>query len=74
MYQKKSTADLPSGARWVYDHPFYLLLNLAVGGNWPGYPDATTTFPQTLTVDYVRVYSNYRISIIESRRQDRKIP
>jgi beta-glucanase (GH16 family) len=37
--------------------PFYLLLNLAVGGNWPGYPDATTVFPAELTVDYVRVYA-----------------
>jgi beta-glucanase (GH16 family) len=41
---------------WVYDHPFFLLINLAVGGNWPGYPDDTTVFPQFLTVDYVRVY------------------
>ena len=35
---------------------FYILLNLAVGGNWPGYPDSTTVFPQKLEVDYVRVY------------------
>ncbi len=41
---------------WVYDHPFFILLNLAVGGQWPGYPDATTQFPQRLVVDYVRVY------------------
>jgi beta-glucanase (GH16 family) len=41
---------------WVYDHPFFIILNLAVGGAWPGYPDETTTFPQTMTVDYVRVY------------------
>jgi beta-glucanase (GH16 family) len=46
----------PAGAKWVYDHPFFLLLNLAVGGNWPGPPDDTTQFPQRLTVDYVRVY------------------
>jgi beta-glucanase (GH16 family) len=56
-YATKGPADTPSGARWVYDHPFYLLLNVAVGGNWPGAPDSTTVFPQTLTVDYVRVYS-----------------
>ena len=48
--------DLPSGAKWVFDHPHFLLLNLAVGGEWPGDPDATTTFPQTLVVDWVRVY------------------
>jgi beta-glucanase (GH16 family) len=57
QYAVKTPADTPSGARWVYEHPFYLLLNVAVGGNWPGAPDATTVFPQTLTVDYVRVYS-----------------
>lgn len=51
-------ASLPAGAKWVFnDQPFFLLLNLAVGGGWPGYPDATTKFPQTLTVDYVRVYA-----------------
>ena len=43
---------------WVFDHPFFLILNLAVGGGWPGYPDKTSTFPQTLTVDYVRVYQH----------------
>ncbi len=53
--------DRPENARvadgmWVFDHPFFLLLNVAVGGNWPGNPDDTTTFPQTLLVDYVRVY------------------
>lgn len=42
--------------KWVFDHPFFLLLNVAVGGRWPGYPDASTVFPQTLQVDYVRVY------------------
>jgi len=33
-----------------------VLLNLAVGGFWPGYPDTTSTYPQRLVVDYVRVY------------------
>ena len=41
---------------WVFDKRFYMLLNLAIGGPWPGAPDATTTFPQTMEVDYVRVY------------------
>ncbi|HXA51555.1 MAG TPA: glycoside hydrolase family 16 protein [Candidatus Acidoferrum sp.] len=57
VYRRVTPADLPKGAAWVYDHPFFLLLNLAVGGNWPGYPDSTTQFPQRMTVDYVRVYS-----------------
>ncbi|MDD5377469.1 MAG: glycoside hydrolase family 16 protein, partial [Candidatus Gracilibacteria bacterium] len=36
--------------------PFYIILNLAVGGNWPGPPDQTTIFPQRMLVDWVRVY------------------
>jgi beta-glucanase (GH16 family) len=41
---------------WVFEHPFFVILNLAVGGAWPGNPDATTAFPQQMLVDYVRVY------------------
>jgi beta-glucanase (GH16 family) len=41
---------------WVFDHPFFLLLNLAVGGTWPGDPTAATAFPATMLVDYVRLY------------------
>ncbi|MEV0383287.1 lectin [Nonomuraea sp. NPDC050643] len=55
-YQRRTPADL-GGNRWVFDHPFFMIMNVAVGGYWPGYPDASTTFPQTLTVDYVRVYA-----------------
>lgn len=40
-----------------FQRSFYLILNVAVGGNWPGNPDASTNFPQSLFVDYVRVYS-----------------
>ena len=36
--------------------PFFLIFNVAVGGNWPGYPDASTTFPQKMIVDYVRIF------------------
>jgi beta-glucanase (GH16 family) len=46
-----------SGAGWVFDHPFYLILDLAVGGTQPGSPDATTTFPAQMLVDWVRVYT-----------------
>ena len=45
----------PPGA-WVFNHDFFIILNVAVGGNWPGSPDATTEFPQQMRVDYVRVY------------------
>jgi beta-glucanase (GH16 family) len=40
-----------------FDERFYILLNVAVGGNWPGEPDAATVFPATMEVDWVRVYS-----------------
>jgi beta-glucanase (GH16 family) len=48
--------DIPAGSDWVYNHPFFIILNLAVGGNWPGLPDDSSTFPQTMHIDYVRVY------------------
>ncbi len=41
---------------WPFDQDFHFILNIAVGGNWPGSPDATTVFPQIMEVDYVRVY------------------
>jgi beta-glucanase (GH16 family) len=50
-----SASDIAPGNLWNFNHPFYLLLNMAVGGNWPGSPDATTVFPATMSVDYVRV-------------------
>jgi len=48
--------SLSDHQRWVFDHPFFLILNIAVGGNFPGAPDSTTQFPQRMLVDYVRVY------------------
>jgi beta-glucanase (GH16 family) len=42
---------------WVFDHPFYIILNVAVGGNFPGSPNEETVFPQSMVVDYVRVYN-----------------
>jgi beta-glucanase (GH16 family) len=56
LFATRTPAELPPGTKWVYDHPYFLLLNVAVGGGWPGNPDETTVFPQTLLVDYVRVY------------------
>jgi beta-glucanase (GH16 family) len=46
-----------AGDSWVFDHPFYMLLNLAVGGEWPGSPDDETEFPSRMLIDYVRVYA-----------------
>jgi len=56
LYATRTPADLPKGTKWVYKHPFFLLLNVAVGGDWPGNPDSSSVFPQTMLVDYVRVY------------------
>jgi beta-glucanase (GH16 family) len=56
LYETRTPADVPGGGWWVYDHGFFLLLNVAVGGNWPGSPDWSTSFPQQMLVDYVRVY------------------
>jgi beta-glucanase (GH16 family) len=55
-YQTFTPASLSSGRRWVFDHPFFILLNVAVGGNYVGPPDGSTVFPQTMLVDWVRVY------------------
>jgi beta-glucanase (GH16 family) len=57
VYATRTVDDLPPSGTWVFDHPFFLLLDVAVGGNLPGPPDSTTTFPQEMIVDYVRVYA-----------------
>ncbi|WP_187280262.1 family 16 glycosylhydrolase [Streptomyces sp. IB2014 016-6] len=54
VFQTRTPADL-GGREWVFNKPFFLILNLAVGGYWPGDPNGSTPFPSTLTVDYVRV-------------------
>ncbi|AZB41113.1 glycosyl hydrolase family protein [Bacillus sp. FJAT-42376] len=55
-YSKNENAAAPYTYPAPFDRDFYLQLNLAVGGNWPGYPDSTTVFPSRMLVDYVRVY------------------
>jgi len=55
-YGRVTPGNLPRGTQWVFDHPFFLLLNVAVGGEWPGYPDTTTVFPQEMLVDWIRVW------------------
>jgi beta-glucanase (GH16 family) len=57
LYATFNRSHWPAGGAWVFDHPFFLILNVAVGGNWPGPPDTTTVFPQQMLVDYVRVYT-----------------
>jgi beta-glucanase (GH16 family) len=60
LYATFTPSRLPAGKKWVFDHPFYIILNVAVGGDWPGSPDSTSTFPQTMLVDYVRVYKRQK--------------
>lgn len=54
-YFSLAATDIPTTMLWNFNHPFFLLLDLAVGGTAPGSPDATTPFPATMSVDYVRV-------------------
>ena len=54
LYNQITPADVPG--EWVFNQPFYIILNMAVGGNFPGSPNSSTVFPQTMMVDYVRVY------------------
>jgi len=56
LYETRKPSDLPGGARWAFDHDFFIIINVAVGGSWPGNPDGTSVFPQQMKVDYVRVY------------------
>ncbi len=55
-YFTVSPGDLPKGAPWVFNHDFFVILDLAVGGGFVGPPDEGTAFPQSLLVDWVRVY------------------
>jgi beta-glucanase (GH16 family) len=57
LYGTFTQSGSPAPNNWPLDtQPFFLLLNLAVGGEWPGNPDASTQFPQQMLVDWVRVY------------------
>jgi len=55
LYNQITPEDV--NGEWVFDHPFYIIMNLAVGGNFVGSPNENTVFPQTMLIDYVRVYS-----------------
>ncbi|MFW5725069.1 MAG: glycoside hydrolase family 16 protein [Bacteroidota bacterium] len=55
LYQRIENTDPPG--EWVYDQPFFIILNVAVGGNYVGFPTTQTPFPQKMIIDYVRVYT-----------------
>ena len=54
LYQRIRPDDVPG--EWVYNQPFFIILNVAIGGNYVGFPTPQTPFPQTMLVDYVKVY------------------
>lgn len=54
LYNQITPADVPG--TWVFNKPFFILINVAVGGNFVGSPTSETVFPQTMLIDYVRVY------------------
>jgi beta-glucanase (GH16 family) len=56
LYATVAPGDL-RGRPWVFNHSFYLLINVAVGGTFPGNPDSTLTFPRTMLIDYIRHYT-----------------
>jgi beta-glucanase (GH16 family) len=60
-----TASDMANGQVWAFDHPFFLILNLAIGGvdSWPGPSDATTPSPAVMTVDYVRIYKASAVSV-----------
>lgn len=56
LYNQITPEDVTG--EWVFDQPFYILMNVAVGGSFVGAPNSETIFPQSMIVDYVRVYTN----------------
>jgi beta-glucanase (GH16 family) len=55
LYETRTPAD--SSGKWPFNQPAFMIVNLAVGGNFPGNPDATTIFPSKMLIDYVRIYT-----------------
>ncbi len=55
LYETITPQTLTSGEQWAFDHAFYVLFDLAIGGSWAGPPNAST-FPAKMLVDWVRVY------------------
>lgn len=58
LFQRITPEDVDG--EWVYDHPFFMILNVAVGGNYVGFPISSTPFPQKMIIDYVKVYTEVK--------------
>jgi len=61
------TMNITAADMTEFHQNYFIILNLAVGGDWPGYPNATTVFPQKFEVDYVRVYQLLNKDTIEGK-------
>jgi len=61
-----NTLDISGPEQTEFHDPFFFILNVSVGGNWPGYPDATSVFPQTMEVDYIRVFLKKNVLSVRS--------
>ncbi len=74
LYQELGEGDWYSSAASFpapFDKEFHLLINLAVGGNWPGSPSGATQFPQSMLVDYIRIYQDLPVGILQDAIPDR---
>jgi beta-glucanase (GH16 family) len=56
LYFTQTKAQVETKGNWAFSHPFYIILNNAVGGDWPRDPDGSSVFPQRVYIDYIRVY------------------
>ena len=56
LYATYNPNNIAGGQAWRFNHPFFFILNIAVGGDWPGNPDQTTVFPQQMLIDYIRIF------------------
>ncbi|CAI8312952.1 MAG: Beta-glucanase [Owenweeksia sp. TMED14] len=56
LYATYTPNNIVSGQAWRFNHSFFFILNIAVGGDWPGNPDQTTVFPQQMLIDYIRIF------------------
>lgn len=64
------TIDISASGLEAFHDPFFLIINLAVGGNWPGSPDATTVFPQNFQIDYIRLYQTDEMILVDSPAEE----
>jgi beta-glucanase (GH16 family) len=70
LHYRVERSDVERHGRWVFDKPFFVILNLAVGGTFDGDPQTDAPFPATMLVDYVRVYRPVAANGATGERRD----